>query len=183
MIYFSIPKKQPTIIQDITLGINPPKGNPDSNIIMIEFSDFQCPACKASQSIISEILDEYDIVLYYRNFPLSIHENSFIAAEAAQCANEQNSFWQYHDILFENQNNLDKENLKKYAQELNLNLEQFSYCLESEKYKGEIKKDINNGKSYGVRGTPSFFINGRKVSPVKEEIERIIKEELEEQNI
>ncbi len=180
LIYFSIPKGNEDV-KNVGTGNLPPKGNPNNPIKIIEFSDFQCPACKASHPIIDRILQDYqgEVVLYYRYFPLPMHENSFIAAEAAECANEQKNFWEYHDILFENQDKLDKENLKKYAKDIELNEEQFNSCLNNEKYKDEITFDISEGKILGIQGTPTFFINDKKVFGGNElELRRLIKEEL-----
>lgn len=176
MIY---PYVKPEKIEKVDIGINPARGNTNSSVVMIEFSDFQCPACKAAEPVIEEILDNYDVAFYYRNFPLSIHKNSFISAEAAECANEQGKFWEYHDVLFDNQNNLDEESLKKYAKDIRLNEEEFNLCLDSEKYKSDIEKDIKDGKSLNIQGTPTFFINGRKVLGAnKIKIMEIIEEEI-----
>lgn len=180
LIYFSIPKIDEGI-KNVGIGNLPPRGNPNAPIKIVEFSDFQCPACKASHPIIDRIFQDYQgkVVLYYRNFPLKMHENSFIAAESAQCANEQGKFWEYHDILFKNQNKLDKENLKRYAENLGLNEEQFNLCLENEKYKDEINFDISEGKRLGIQGTPTFFINGKEVFGGNEqELRKLIEEEL-----
>jgi len=176
---YSAYKKTPP--QHIETGINPPKGNVTAQVTIVEFSDFQCPACKTAQKTINEILKEYGgkVSFYYRNYPLSFHANSFIAAEAAEAANEQRKFWEYHDILFANQNNLDKESLKKYAKDLGLDTEKFNSELDSEKYKSAIEKDIADGNSLGVPGTPVFFINGRQVFGAdKTKIKQIIEEEL-----
>lgn len=181
MVYVSISNNNIDVFENIDVGINPPKGNPNSEVVLIEFSDFQCPFCKRAIPIIDEILNEYeeDVIFYYRNFPLTIHENSFIAAEAAECANEQDKFWEYHDILFENQNNLGKENLKIYAQELGLDQNQFNNCLNAGKFKQDIERDIRDGQAMGIEGTPTFFINGRKIVGANEKlIKDIIKEEL-----
>ena len=181
LIYFSIPKTNEGGRKDIGIGRAPPMGNPNAKIKIITFSDFQCPACKASHPIIDKIFQDYqeEVVLYYRSFPLSMHENSFIAAEAAECANEQGKFWKYHDILFENQNNLYKENLKEYAANIGLNEEQFNLCLDNEKYKEEILSDIAESKKLNLRGTPTFFINGREVFGVNEKkMREIIEDEI-----
>jgi len=163
----------------ISTGINPAKGNASSKIIIIEFSDFQCPACRAALPVIDAVLSKYDIAFYYRNFPLPMHKNSMIAALAASCANEQDEFWNYHDILFENQESLDSESLKGYARQLDLNIEQFSLCLDSHKYKKEIEKDFQDGERLGVGGTPTFFINNRKVEGANLNVfESIIKSEM-----
>ena len=175
MIYFGTERER---VFEVEKGINPPKGDPASLIAIIEFGDFKCPACKAAHPVIDEILNEYNVSLYYRNFPLPMHgEISFLSAEAAECANEQDKFWQYHEILFENQDILNKENLKLYAKEIGLNEEQFNNCLDTEKYKQEVEKDIKDAKDLGVQGTPTFFINGKKVLGAnKEKIKQIIEE-------
>ena len=178
LVYFSIPRN--IEVKDIDVGINPPRGNLNSSLTIIEFGDFKCPACKASHPIIEEILNKYDAVLYYRNFPLPMHgEISFLSAEAAQCANEQGKFWEYHDLLYDKQDFLSKDNLKLYARQTGLNEQQFDLCLDNEKYKGETLKDLGDAKKLGLKGTPTFFINGREVFGAdKQEIERIIEEEL-----
>lgn len=166
---------------NIDKGINPPRGNINANITIIEFSDFQCPNCYTAQLVLSRLFEDYNgsIVHYYRNLPLTIHENSMNAALAAEAANEQGKFWEYHDILFDNQYELDKDNLRKYALELGLNMTQFNSAFDSEKYKADIEKDKADAKALGVRGTPTFFINGQKVEgPDEERIRKIIEEEL-----
>ena len=164
---------------NINTGINPAKGNSSSKIVIIEFSDFQCPSCASALHVIDAVLSMYDVAFYHRNFPLPMHKNSMIAAEAAECANEQGKFWQYHDILFQNQEMLDKESLKGYAEQLGLDAAQFNACFDSQKYKSDIEKDFHDGERLGVGGTPTFFINNRKVEGVNPNIfESIIKEEM-----
>jgi protein-disulfide isomerase len=170
-------------VLEVDKGAKPPKGNENSSITIIEFSDFQCPACKAAEPIIKKVLERYDVAFYYRHFPLPSHKNSFIAAEAAECANEQEQFWEYHDILFENQANLDKENLKEYAKELKLDEDEFNLCLDSEKYKDIVEKDLRDGNNLEVRGTPTFFINGRRILGANEvQMTKIIEKEIEKIN-
>jgi len=181
LIYFSIPFSNEEDIFEVETGINPARGDVNAKIKIIEFSDFQCPACKAAEPIINEIINKYgnNIVFYYRNFPLKMHENSFIAAEAAECANEQGKFWEYHDVLFANQDNLYKESLKEYAINIGLDKEQFSSCLDNEETKDIILVDLNDAERLNLKGTPTFFINGREVFGAnQQEIEKIIKEEL-----
>jgi len=184
LIYVTIPKENSGDVKDVSVGVNPPVGNPAAKIKLIEFGDFQCPACKASHPIINRILQDYqkEVVLYYRNFPLSMHENSFIAAEAAECANEQGKFWEYHDILFENQNKLDKDNLKKHAVVIGLDESKFNECLDLERYKIDILNDISDAKKLNLKGTPTFFINGKEVFGGNEqELRKLIEEELKRQ--
>ena len=149
-------------VANISNGFFDARGN--GSIKIIEFSDFQCPVCKLNEPIIKEVIEKYgnDISFYYRNFPLPSHKNSFLASLAASCVNEQDKFWEYHDLLFKNQGNFDKESLKNYALQLGLNEEQFNSCLNEEKYKNEVEQDFNEGKKAGVKGTPTFFINNKR---------------------
>ncbi|MBU0957575.1 MAG: DsbA family protein [Nanoarchaeota archaeon] len=156
----------PNQIYDVDVGMYNGKGFGDIEII--EFSDFQCPACERIQPVVEEVLEVYgnDVKIYFRNFPLSIHENGFNSALAGACANEQGKFWEMHDKLYENQNNLDVDSLKSYAVELELNSEEFDSCLDDKKYEQEILKDLSDGRKANVKGTPTFYINGKKVSGV-----------------
>ncbi len=100
----------------------------------------------------------------YRDFPLEhIHPNAFQAAEAANCAGDQNAYWEMHDLLFTNQAQLGTDNLKNHAFQLGLDMNQFNDCLESHKYRDEINKDIQDGINYQVNATPTFFINGQRI--------------------
>ena len=119
--------------------------------------------------------------IVFRDFPLSFHKNAHKAAQAAQCAREQDKFWEYHDVLFANARALKPAQLKKYAVDLELNAEQFNGCLDAEKYRKDVDRDMKEGGSYGVTGTPAFFVNGRFLSGAQpfEKFASIIDEELE----
>ncbi|MEM5802068.1 MAG: thioredoxin domain-containing protein [Candidatus Aenigmatarchaeota archaeon] len=135
-------------------------GPADAKVKIIEFSDYSCPFCARVEPTIKQILQNYphQVRWVYRDFP--IHEQGWKAAEAANCAREQGKYWEYHDLLFENQQFLSVRDLKLYAIRLNLNPDKFDTCLDSGKYASEVKKDFNDGKAMGVTGTPTFFING-----------------------
>jgi len=179
LIYLTPSPADNFVTYEVDKGINPVKGNPNAKITIIEFSDFLCPACLRAIPIIDEVLEKYDANLYYRNFPLAMHENSFEVAIAAECANEQGNFWEYHDVLFNNQKKSDNESLKSHAINLGLNEKQFNECFESQKYKDEIEKDIADAKALGVSATPTFFINGKKVVGANQIlIEEIIEREV-----
>ena len=140
-------------------------GNKDARVVIVEFSDFQCPACKAAHPIVKRITSEYGkkILFVYRHFPLiAAHQYALKAAEAAEAAGEQGKFWEYHDLLFANQENLKTEDLKKYAEELGLDLNKFNEALESGKFKDKVTGDMDDGENLGVSSTPTFFINGKK---------------------
>lgn len=145
----------------------PFKGNPEAKIIVKEYSDFQCPACLASQSAVNELqADATDIRLEYHYLPLtSIHPNAFNAAMAAECANDQNKFWEMHDLMFANQNNLGRQNLSSLAQQLGLDMTKFNACLDSGAKEAFVQQEANEGTALlgGIASTPSFFINGEKV--------------------
>lgn len=152
-------------------------GKPDAPIVIVEFSDFECPFCKQEFPILRELSLKYPDLLkfIYRDF--LGHENSQKAAEAAQCANEQDKFLMYHDKLFLNQGNLDVASLKIYARQIGISdINQFDQCLDSGKFELEVKQDYKEGVELGVEGTPTFFVNGIKVAGAipKERWEQII---------
>lgn len=160
----------------------PSKGPANAPVTIIEFSDFQCPFCSRGKATMDQVVSTYGdkVRLVFRNFPLSFHQNAEKAAEAAQCANEQGKFWEYHDILFANQGALAVENLKQYAVDLKLDTAKFNSCLDSGKYAAKIQTDISDGQAAGVRGTPAFYINGRSISGAQpfENFQKVIEEEL-----
>jgi len=142
-------------------------GDKGALVKIVEFSDFQCPYCKKSFPVVREILNEYqdDIYYVYRDFPVSqIHAEAAKAAEAGQCAYEQGKFWPMHDKIFINQENIGLADLKRYALEAGLNTSEFNSCLDSGKYAAEVSQDYFDGIALGVVGTPTFFINGYRIS-------------------
>lgn len=148
---------------------DPFAGNPDASIVIVEFSDFQCPFCFQSFPIVREIINTYgnDIKFIYRDFPIDeIHPQAQKAAEAGECAQEQGKFWEMHDKMFINQNDLFVPSLKRYAAEIGLDVSTFSQCLDNGNFAAEVKQDFNDGLFAGVDGTPTFFINGRKFDGV-----------------
>ena len=154
----------PTV--NVSVDDDPYMGPKDAPVTIIEFSDFQCPYCKKVQPALKQLMHEYQgsVKLVFRDFPLrNIHPQAQKAAEAAQCAAEQQQFWPFHDKLFAAAE-LQPENLKQYAQELGLNTAQFNTCLDAGKYAEEVEHDLQDGLNAGVNATPSFFVNGQPVS-------------------
>jgi len=148
---------------------DPVQGDKNAPIVMVEFSDFQCPFCgKFYQETLPSIEKEYiqtgKVQLVFRDFPLSFHENAQNAAEAAECANEQGKFWQMHNKLYENQQAIAATDLKQYASDLGLDVKKFNDCFDSAKYAAEIQKDEADGQANGISGTPGFLINGQLIS-------------------
>ena len=151
---------------DVGADDDPFMGPPDAPVTLIEFSDFQCPYCRRVQGVLKRLMTAYhgQLKLVFRDFPLrQIHPEAQKAAEAAQCANDQGQFWQYHDRLFA-ATELGVGDLKQYAAELGLDAEQFNTCLDSEKYSQEVQADIDDALAVGVNATPWFFVNGLPIS-------------------
>ncbi len=164
------------------LADDPSRGPDDAPIVLVEFSDFQCPYCQRATATLEELLDRYEgqIRFVYKDYPLPSHAQAFKAAEAANCAQDQGMFWPFHDKLFASQDSLDVESLKTYAADLGLDGESFAGCLDEGRYADRVEQDLNIGRQYGVSSTPTVFINGRTVTgavPI-EMFDAIIKEEL-----
>jgi protein-disulfide isomerase len=153
-------------VQNISTDDDPATGSASAPVTIVMFSDFQCPACSATHPIVKEVMQQYGdkVRLVVRDFPLtSIHMNAQKAAEAAGAANAQGKFFEYIDILYTHQSALDNASLKKYASDLGLNRAKFDAELDRGVYAPEIAKDVADGESYGIHGTPTLFINGMKV--------------------
>ena len=186
-----ISKKPEVSRTEVSQDDDPSLGSESAKVTIIEFSDFSCPFCsKFETQILPQILEKYGdkIKFVFRDFP--VHGNiSILAAKAANCAGDQGKYWEYHRILFERQrewvqSNLTAVELKlhSYAEELNLNIDDFKGCLNSDKYEKEIENDYRDGIKAGVTGTPTIFINGIKVvgaQPV-EVFYQIIDDELQD---
>ena len=149
-------------------GDDPAWGPEDALVTIEEFSDFQCPYCaKFKTETLHRIRETYGdrVRFIYRDFPLtSIHQFALKAAEAAQCAHDQGRFWEYHDLLFANQDALTPSDLMRYAEEISADTSEFSDCLDSGKNAQEVALDLQDGFRAGVTGTPAFLINGLLLS-------------------
>lgn len=149
---------------------DPTAGDPHAKVIVVEFSDFQCPFCANALQTVNDLKEFYgdQILFVYRDFPLhNIHPLAGKAAEAAQCADEQDRFWEYHDMLFEKQSDWATGGAAKfneYARNLGLEPGAFIECIDSGKYTAEVEADLQAGIAAGVTGTPTFVINSQKVS-------------------
>jgi protein-disulfide isomerase len=142
----------------------PSMGPADAPIVIVEFSDFQCPFCQRFyDQTYKQLMAAYPgkIRFVYRHLPLtSIHPEAFPAAEASMCANEQNAFWPFHDKIFENQDKLGSGLYLQIASDLNLNTSAFEDCVNTNKYKDQVQADSDFALGLGVQSTPTFFING-----------------------
>jgi protein-disulfide isomerase len=156
--------REPTTpVINVSLGAGASRGEVNSPVTVVEFTDFQCSACGGMYPIVEEVLKSYGPRVHFvmRNFPLTaVHPNAYNAAQAAEAAKAQGKYWEYIDILFKNQTTLDRDSLKKYATQVGLDRKQFDADFDSAKYEPIVRKDIEDGEAYGIEATPTFFING-----------------------
>ena len=169
----------PQPVQNISVDDDPSRGDANAPVTIVEFTDFQCPACAAMHPILDEVLKSYGnkVRFVVRDFPLNQHEFARKAAEAANAANAQGKFFEYIAVLFKNQKALDVPSLKKYASELGLDRARFDAALDRGVYAAEVNKDVTDGEMYGIGSTPTIFINGVQLKVLsadglKEAIER-----------
>lgn len=142
---------------------DPFMGSPDAPLVLVEFSDFECPFCgrffrNTLPKIKKDYVDSGKLKYVFKDFPLAFHKKAQKAAEASHCAGEEKKYWEMHDLIFANQRRMDLSDLIGYAENLGLNVESFEKCLEESRYAEGIKKDIAAGRSNGVTGTPSFIL-------------------------
>ena len=162
---------------------DPSLGRASAPVTLIEFSDFQCPFCQRVAPTLKKIRDTYGdkVRIVWKDFPLTqIHPQAFKAGEAAHCAGDQGKYWEYHDRLFANQQQLQPEDLKKHATEIGLDASAFSACLDSSKYGERVRNGVAEGTRLGVNSTPTIYVNGRVLSGAQpyETFVSVIDEEL-----
>lgn len=141
------------------------EGSPSARIVLVEYGDYQCPYCGAAYPIVKELQRHFgkDLCLVFRNFPLlQVHQFALGAAVAAEAANLQGKFWPMHDMLFENQQNLELEDLQSYADKLGLDLEKFDLDFKSDRAINKVRTDLISADKNNLDGTPSFFVNDMK---------------------
>ena len=161
-----------TLINPDDISLDKSLGPADASIVVVEYADFQCPYCKqfaegTEHQIKENYVDTGKIRFVFRHLAF-IGAESLAAAQAAECANEQDRFWDYHDKLFaeqsgENSGAFSEENLKRFAGELELNTQQFNECLDSNKYQSKVQQEIAQAQRLGIRSTPSVFVNGQLI--------------------
>jgi protein-disulfide isomerase len=165
----------------------PSRGPDDAAVTIIEFSDFQCPYCSRALPAINEILEHYpnDVRIVYRHLPLDrIHARARPAAAASLCADEQGEFWAYHDQLFANAKALSEEDLKRYAEAVELDVAAFDLCVAEGRFEAKVQEDFEAAMSAGISSTPAFLVNGIFVGGAKPfaHFEKIIDAELAKRN-
>jgi protein-disulfide isomerase len=165
---------------------HPSIGGKDAPVTIVEFSDFQCPFCRAAENSLKAVKDRYGdkVRLVYLDFPLGMHAHAMDAARAGRCAGEQGKFWQFHDAMFADQSKLTPADLKADAKNLGLDTKAFDACFDSNKYDAQIHKDMSQGTALGVTATPTFYINGRQVLGAQppDRFDEVIDDELAQKN-
>lgn len=162
-------------------------GNKDAKIILVEYSDFECPACAAYHPFVKQLVEEMgnDFAFIYRHFPLQQHKHAKLAAYAAEAAGNQGKFWEMHDMLFEHQKDWSstdtaRETFIGYADSLGIDRAQFEKDMDSDAVKDKVSDNYSSGVKLRVAGTPSFFLNGKKMEAFRsyEEFKTIIQDEI-----
>lgn len=164
------------------------QGNASASVTLLEYSDFQCPACAAYAPLVTNLHKDFPdtLKIVYRYFPLeTIHKNALISAQAAQAAHKQGKFWEMHDQLFEHQTDwAGSENptdaFQTYAQAIGLNLDQFTTDMNDPSTKDAVKSDEAMGTDANIPGTPSFFLDGKKLENPQsyEAFKQVIEDEI-----
>jgi len=188
---FSSKSKPPTQVvtepERLVRASSPILGPADAKVTIVEFGDFQCPACGALYPTLKQLKEknkDKSVRFVYRHFPLSNHEFALPAAEAAVEAQQQGKFWEYHDVLFEHQDKLTRSDLEGYAQQLGLNMEAFKQAVQDNTHRDRVLEDRGDGQALHIAGTPSLFINNRAYNGTYsvEEMQKVIDEELNKSN-
>lgn len=160
------------------------KGPENAPITIVEFADFECPHCALMSGIMKELTKVYpqNVKVYFKQFPLPMHSNAFLASKATLAAQRQGAFWPMHDLVFSNQSKLTPESFSSFAQELGLNLETFNTDLQDPKIEEQINRDKLEGIQAGLQGTPTLFFNGKMyrgdmtLEGLKKHVEKILVE-------
>jgi len=141
---------------------DPSMGPEDALVTIVEFSDYQCPYCQMwYQEVLPRLMSEFagKIRFIYRDFPLGGHPEAQPAAEAANCAGDQDAYWEFHNSIFSGLYGYGRSAYEQYAQELDLDIDKFTSCLDSRRHQAEVLEDYNDALRLGVQSTPTFFIN------------------------
>ena len=152
----------PVVKKDVQPGNNPSLGSKNAKVTIVEFSDFECPFCKKSQEVNRQLRAKYGETIrwVFRDFPLPFHKKAMFAHIAVNCAIPQGKYWDYFNLLFDNSENLSRENVISLSKKAGLEQAAFQNCLKDKNVENEIQQDIAYARSIGVNSTPSFFING-----------------------
>jgi len=160
------PEEDPNQVYNIDVGHSSIKGDKNGKVTIVEFSDFQCPFSGRFHPVVNQVLEAYPqgVKFIYKNYPLSFHPQAEPAARASLAAREQGKYWEMVELIFQNNQNLSEETYKRLAGELGLNVEKFMKDYEEPKIKEYIQEDTGAAQSANVRGTPTFYLNGKQTN-------------------
>lgn len=161
------PELDPAKPVEIPVGESAVRGPAGAAVTIVEFADYECPFCARNVPLVKQILEAFpnDVRFVYKEFPLtSIHRNAMGASKAAIAAQQQGKYWEMHDLLFENFQKLDAEALPEYARRIGLDVAQWEKDMESAEVEKRVQEDLRVGRAVGVRGTPTMFVNGLRVT-------------------
>jgi len=153
----------PPRVNPVVEAFNPMRGPADAPVVLIEYTDYQCPYCVRAQPTLDAVRERYgdSVVHVFKNLPLPMHQQATLAAEAALCAGDQGKFWELHDWLFANKSNISHDTLIAQAEVIPLDVQVFTKCISSRTHKDQVDADAAEAAMFGIRGTPGFVINGR----------------------
>jgi protein-disulfide isomerase len=161
------PQVDPNKVYTINLGDSPVRGPKDAKVTIVEWADYQCPFCAQSAPLVNQVLQAYpkDVRYVFKQFPLpaTMHPNALPAAKAAIAANKQGKFWQMHDVLFENSRELGGDKLKEYAAKVGLDVGRWEKDVAAAEIQQQIDREMAEGRSADVQGTPTFFVEGKRL--------------------
>jgi predicted DsbA family dithiol-disulfide isomerase len=173
----------PRFVTELDDGVSPAKGADKPAVTIVEFSDFECPYCKAVQRTLQQVLEKYagQVRIVFKHLPLEGHRNSLPAARAAYCAGEQDRFWQFHDVIFAAAE-LSPAVFTQVAGELGLGMPKFQACVDSEQSRTGVVKDLETARLFGVESTPSFIVNGKLLKGALSfaDFQKLIEQELKQ---
>jgi protein-disulfide isomerase len=158
-------REGPTLSPPVSEGRDHIQGPSKAAVTLVEYGDYECPYCGAAYPILNDLMAAFpdDLRFVFRNFPMTqMHSHAQRAAEAAEAAGAQQTFWEMHDILYENQDALTEPDLLAYAADIGLDVRRFQSDLDGGAYHARVREDFSSGVRSGVNGTPTFFINGHR---------------------
>jgi predicted DsbA family dithiol-disulfide isomerase len=178
-INFQRPRRTPTP----ATPISPTIGSATARVHIVEFGDFECQYCRQIAPVLRRLVAQYGdrVQFTWRDYPLPIHRGAALTAEAARCSHDQGRFWEFHDALFTDGESATSDRLLKHAEDLGLDLDTFSQCIEEHRHRQSVSNDVSEGQRLGLVATPVVLINGRPIvgSASFEMYERVVIEELE----
>ncbi len=153
------PKPVEIKLSEMLVAGRPEKGNPNAKVVVVEFSDMQCPSCRRGNDTVEQLMLQYDgkIRVIFRHYPLDIHPKARLFAQAAEAAHRQGKFWEMQDLIF-NEQDANEKRLEEFARSLGLSMEQFRKDMKSKEVQDAILNDIASARRYGVTSTPTYFL-------------------------